>query len=261
MRIEGFGSMPAQTGQPGMNQETDALSRNLQNQIANAQKKLQELSSNEALTMEEKMKRRQEIQKEISDLTNQLRQHQMELKRERQRERETSSDAAAKNQQNGQNTPASAQAGMSQASMQAMISADCAVSQARVQGSVATRAEGQANVIKSEIKQDQARGVNTQSKEDELSKMEQTAASATASQISILGKANNVLSESSKHNDDEQNTDKSETSESLEQTENTSNADRQKASEDSSKSEDSKHASDQTEDEPRAYYTPVDIRL
>ena len=165
MKIDGFGSMPAQAGQPGMNQETDAVSRNLQNQIANAQKKLQELSSDEALTMEEKIKKRQEIQKEINDLNNQLRQHQMELKRERQREKEASADAAAKNQQNTQDAQTNAQAGMSQASMQAMISADSAVGQACVQGSVAAKTEHRARVLSSEIAQDQARGVNTQRKE------------------------------------------------------------------------------------------------
>ena len=37
------------------------MSRNIQNQIANAQKQLQELSSNEEMTLEEKMKKRQEF--------------------------------------------------------------------------------------------------------------------------------------------------------------------------------------------------------
>ena len=46
----------------GGNMQMDSISRNLKNQIANAQKKLQELSSNQELSLEEKMKKRQEIQ-------------------------------------------------------------------------------------------------------------------------------------------------------------------------------------------------------
>ena len=57
----------------GGNMQMDSISRNLKNQIANAQKKLQELSSNQELSLEEKMKKRQEIQQEISSLTQQLR--------------------------------------------------------------------------------------------------------------------------------------------------------------------------------------------
>lgn len=44
----------------GGNMQMDSISRNLKNQIANAQKKLQELSSNQELSLEEKMKKRQE---------------------------------------------------------------------------------------------------------------------------------------------------------------------------------------------------------
>ena len=67
-----------------MNQATDSYSRNIQNQIANAQKQLQELSSKEDMTLEEKKKKKQELQQQISDLNMQLRQHQMEQRREKQ---------------------------------------------------------------------------------------------------------------------------------------------------------------------------------
>lgn len=39
----------------GGNMQMDSISRNLKNQIANAQKKLQELSSNQELSLEEKI--------------------------------------------------------------------------------------------------------------------------------------------------------------------------------------------------------------
>ena len=84
MTINGISGANTQAAQIGMNQAMDSYSKNIQNQIANAQKQLQELSSNEEMTLEEKMKKRQEIQQQISDLNMQLRQHQIEQRREKQ---------------------------------------------------------------------------------------------------------------------------------------------------------------------------------
>ena len=66
MTINGISGANTQAAQIGMNQAMDSYSKNIQNQIANAQKQLQELSSNEEMTLEEKMKKRQEIQQQIS---------------------------------------------------------------------------------------------------------------------------------------------------------------------------------------------------
>ena len=68
MKINGFNGTNTQTGAMGMAQANDSVSKNIQNQIANAQQKLQDLSSNEELSLEDKMKKRQEIQQEITNL-------------------------------------------------------------------------------------------------------------------------------------------------------------------------------------------------
>lgn len=81
MKMNGINGANTQMGQMGMNRATDSYSQNIQNQIAGAQKQLQELSSNKEMTLEEKMKKRQGIQQQISDLNMQLRQHQMEQRR------------------------------------------------------------------------------------------------------------------------------------------------------------------------------------
>lgn len=57
MTINGISGANTQAAQIGMNQAMDSYSKNIQNQIANAQKQLQELSSNEEMTLEEKMKK------------------------------------------------------------------------------------------------------------------------------------------------------------------------------------------------------------
>ena len=81
-------------GSIGMGKPNDAVSKGIQQQIANAQKRLQEISSDDTLSMEEKMKKRQEIQQEITNLS----QHEMEMRKEQQAQQR-----AAKQQSGGVN--------------------------------------------------------------------------------------------------------------------------------------------------------------
>ena len=53
MKINGFNGTNTQIGAMGMAQANDSVSKNIQNQIANAQQKLQDLSSNEELSLED----------------------------------------------------------------------------------------------------------------------------------------------------------------------------------------------------------------
>ena len=79
MKINGLsGTNTSGGGMNNLTQVNDSVSKNIQNQISNAQKQLQELSANKDMSIEEKMKKRQEIQQQIADLNNQLRQHQIE---------------------------------------------------------------------------------------------------------------------------------------------------------------------------------------
>lgn len=195
MKINGINGANTQIGQMGMNQAADSYSRNIQNQIANAQKQLQELSSNEEMTLEEKMKKRQEIQQQISDLNMQLRQHQMEQRKEKQQAKASSMDdmpsrAKAKAGKTG--------SGLSQASMTAMISADSSMKQAKVQGSMATQMEGKAGVLESEIKMDKGRGASTEKKEEELADLQEKAQAATAAQMSTLADASKAMEDAAK---------------------------------------------------------------
>lgn len=80
----GAGAGAAGMGHPG----TDAYGRNLQRQIADAQKELQTLAGNQDVDPDAKAKKRQEIQKRISDLNAQLRRHQAEERRKAQQEKQ-----------------------------------------------------------------------------------------------------------------------------------------------------------------------------
>lgn len=177
----------------GMNTQADSVSKSIQSQIADAQKQLQALSENKEMTPEEKMKKRQEIQQEISSLNQQLRQHQIEKRKEQQTKKETADKESKSNNQRAGN--AEPKTGLSSTSMQALLSAESSMDQARVQKSAATRLKGRASVLKAEIKLDGGRGGDTSAKEAELAKTEQRAENATSSQLKTLADAGRTISE------------------------------------------------------------------
>lgn len=199
MRVESVNNMGA--GMPtGAAGEMDETCKNIQKQIQNKQQELRKLSENDTLDMEEKQKKRQEIQQEIANLNMQLRQRQMELRREKMEGRDPAEESVpGKKETETQNpgreerTDAPKGGRLATGSMRAMISAASAVKQAEKLGSVAGRMEGRAAVLKAEIKTDTALGGDTREKEKELAEMEQKAAQAGTSQISMLGDAGKTM--------------------------------------------------------------------
>lgn len=266
MRINGFSGTNMQTGTMGMTQGNDSVSKNIQNQIANAQQKLQDLSSNEEMSLEDKMKKRQEIQQEINNLNQQLRQHQIEQRKEQQSKNSSSMDDMVAGTSN---TSKKKDTGLPQESMQAMLCADSSMKQAKVQGSMATQIQGRASVLESEIKQDAGKG-NTEKKEEELAELQAKAQSATAAQMSTLADANKSVEEAAKvensNTEDtatKNNTDKSEkTQESAgaaaEETYSVKNTDIKGETQVTVETPTLENAQNATQ---QAVYTPIDIRL
>ena len=199
MTVNGISGVSMQAGQMGVGQANDPYSRQLKQQIADAQKQLQELSSNQDMTPEEKSKKRQELQKEISDLNMQLKQHQIELRKEKQQEKgPTMDDMLGGSNKVKSGKAGNESAGISQASMTAMISADTSMKMANVQGSVAAGMEGKAGVLEAEIKLDASRGGDVRKKQEELADVTKKAEEATASQMTSLAEANQKMKEAAK---------------------------------------------------------------
>ncbi len=196
MRINGMNSTNQLPAAPANNQLTDAYSKNLQNQIENAKKRLQELSTNTEMPPEEKMKKRQEITKEINDLQNQLRQHEIELRNQAQQQKEAAKDQNAQGDRQAKEEKGNA--GLSGEHMQALVMADSSMKQAQVHGKVKTEMEGRAGVLSAEIKQDRGKGLDTSAKESALAELEQKAADEAGAQIGILAEAGRKLQEASK---------------------------------------------------------------
>ena len=200
MKINGLNGANSQVGGMNMMKATDSVSKNIQNQISNAQKQLQEISANKDMSIEEKMKKRQEIQQQINDLNNQLRQHQIEQRKEKV---ENSRKQKKRAQKVGKKS-----FGLSQANMKAMLYADSAMARAQVQGSVATQMEGRAGVLESEIKLDSARGGDVSAKKEELEEIKQKVAAVETAQMNTLADASKKMEEAAK---EEQKTEKADT--------------------------------------------------
>ena len=210
MKISGVNGANAQAGIIGAMNTKDAVSRNIQSRIEQKQKELHDISLDKEMPIEEKMKKRQEIQQEINVLQQQLRQHEIEQRKEamngsEKQEKGTSMEEmlggggkAVKSKNNGNDASKQGAQVMSSAAMTAMISADASMKQADAQGSAAVQIKGAANVLESEIKMDKGRGASTKKKEAELADLQEKAQTTTESQMSTLADANKVMEEAVK---------------------------------------------------------------
>jgi len=226
--ISNSGSVQASQGNVLAASE-DSYTKNIRQQIAYAQKKMQDLSSDEEMTAEEKMKKRQEIQQEITGLQQQLRQHKIEQRQETKSENSMDEmlGTSSKTARSGKKGT-----GLSQASMKAILSADASMKQADVQGSMVTQMEGKAGVLKAEIQADKGRGTSTAAKEGELADITARALKTQNAQISTASDAVKTMEEAAKADrtaeaDDDTSTKKTDSakSEQANQTEKTAAAD------------------------------------
>jgi hypothetical protein len=254
-----------QAGRLGMNGQTDSVSRNIRNQIANAQKKLQDLSSDTEMKPEEKMKKRQEIQQEIASLNQQLRQHEIELRKEQQPKGNSMDDMLAGSRKPGAAKSGGSGNGLSGASMKAMISADASMKQAQVFDGVAVQMDGRAGVLEAEIKQDAGRGASAEKKKEELADVQKKSQEAVSSQMSELASANKKIEEAQEADEAEgknMGTDKVDRNGQKSGEASKSAEEGKKAGLSAKAEEDPVEAENTAEDmEQPAAYKPIDIRL
>ena len=220
MKINGTDGMNISAGAIGMDAgiggQSDPMVRDLQRQIEGLQNRMKELSSNPELTPEMKAKKRQEIQKQISDLEMQLRQRQIEVRREevmkKRQENYSMDEMLGTNKQDEKSGKQST--GLSAGSMEALISADASMKQADVHGNIATKMEGKAGVLEAEIKQDEALGASVPGgKREALAEVQAKADEATSAQMGALAQANEAAkkaAEADKEQSAEKTDDKSE---------------------------------------------------
>ncbi len=201
--IAGQGGNAMQPASSGSSIQIDSVSKNLQNQIANAQQRLQSLSSDEKMTPEEKMKKRQEIQQEITSLNQQLRQHEIDQRREERAKEQAKSSMTDNTQKADSEKSENQDSGLSKTRVNAMISADSSMKQAQVHKNVETQLGAAVSVLQSEINLDSARGQNTEKKQEQLAKVQGRMDAAAGSQMSVLGDANKAMKKAAEEERDE----------------------------------------------------------
>ncbi len=182
--------------QAGLYQGSDPVSKQIQRQIADAKKQLSDIASNKEMSMEEKAKKREELQKLIGDLNNQLRQHQIEQRRaavnqEGNKEKKDSAleEMLGKSKKNSDKKEGDKKQGFSESSMEAIISAESSMKMAQMQGNVSEKMKNKVAVLESEIKLDEGRGEGAERKREEADSLEKKAKQAADFQFSTLTEA------------------------------------------------------------------------
>lgn len=195
--VQGAGGAAPVSQTPATGAE-DAVSKNIKRQISEVQKKIQELAQNQDMSLEEKMKKRQEYNQQIADLNMQLRQHEIEIRQEKQQPKENSMEDML----GGKESPDAAQdqdsVSISTEGMEAMISADSSKKQSRVYGHVAKDLQAKMRTLSSEIELDGARGLDTSDKAGALAKLEERMENAVSNQIGTVSKAADDMKEAVK---------------------------------------------------------------
>lgn len=86
----GIGSVTSMNSMPGMQMpmtsSADSKSKSIQNEITSTKQKIQKLSARDELSVIEKTNEEQKLQKEISSLNTELKQHQEEFRKAQQKE-------------------------------------------------------------------------------------------------------------------------------------------------------------------------------
>lgn len=192
MKIYDMNRHHAEAGRANANWQTDSKSKEFQNQIANAQNRLKDLSVDKELGEDEKSKKRQELQQQITDLNNQLRQHQLQMQRE-MREKKADTEVSDEEKTDGIKEEKEQKPVHVQTARDAILSANSAIQLAQTQGSMSLEMENRVRVLQTEIKQDARYGKDTEQKKKELEKLEKKAVKVKGAKMSYLANASKEM--------------------------------------------------------------------
>lgn len=147
-------------------QRKDSVIEGIHKQISNIQKQMLSLSENDKLSAEDKMERRKELQEQLEDLNKMILERNMEIKKEEREEKSKAINEQLEKQlskdENSNNV------GFDDY-MQNYISMGNSLNAVKTQNSIRIKLKGETRILKSEIKLDQARGVDTTKKREKLS--------------------------------------------------------------------------------------------
>lgn len=205
MKIDGAGIADTQQYSGTTNQTTvDAKTKSFQTQIASAQTQLQKLSANREMSSEEKAEKRQEIQKQIMELNNMLREHKMEMRREKQQQaaEEAAKREEQKKSQNEDSKEKTSETvvveekpqvtettGLSSKRVKSIVAADSTITRVRSQENVSKNLKSRVRVLEGEIKQARNSGGYVEAKKSEIESLENKVERISGAKMNILGTA------------------------------------------------------------------------
>lgn len=162
---------------------TDTEAKSIQNQIASKQQNLNRLSSDAEMSDEEKVKERQEIQKQIAELNRKLRMLQMEKKeemKESEKEQEQKADLIQNpakevihDDKDEKVAEQKEKPAFSPVGIQKMLEAGALLQKEQIQQNTEHKKELSENVLSTEIKLDEMYGSDTSEKKEKLASMKQ----------------------------------------------------------------------------------------
>lgn len=182
----------------------DAETKSFQNQIANAQTQLQKLSANREMSSEEKAEKRQEIQKQIMELNNMLREHKMEMRRKKQQqaaEEAAKSDKQQKEQkQDDQNKSVEEKLveekpqitetnGLSSKRVKSIVAANSTIDRVKSQESISKNLKSRVRILETEINQAQQNGGYVDAKNGEIESLENKVEKISGAKMNIISSA------------------------------------------------------------------------
>lgn len=252
MRVNAADGAQMTGAQGALGMGEDAQTKNIKKQIARVQKQLQDLAANDQISVEEKMKKRQELQKQLTELNGQLRQHQIEQRRK-------ASEMEKKQQQNQAESMNSNAKQQYDPAAEMILSADAALKQAKTQDSVIATQKGRAGVLEAEIKLDSGRKRDVSAKREELAEVEARMTEVQSAQIKSLSDVSKHLKE-----EQEKSTQKDGAGESkVDNTDNVVNLETEKEEErEKEQVEEEKNGNaSEKQTEQEATYRPINILL
>ena len=113
---------------------------------------------------------------------------------------DTEEKGITEKEEKNKNSDTDIEAGLSHKKVYAIVSSDSSVQQANRQGHIITSTRDGIAILKSEMNQDERRGVDTERKQAELEKMEKREQRAIVFQSAILGESNNTIKSAAKTN-------------------------------------------------------------
>ncbi|WP_194700114.1 hypothetical protein [Fusibacter ferrireducens] len=173
MKIANNIQLSEKTYSPAQNAQDSQL-KAIQNQIENVKKRMQSLIENKRMNPEEKIEKQKALQEEMDALNQKLIARQNEIVRSKMKTNESQNQVTKTDEkvmtQNQSNASLETD---KYATLQNLILADASFSQTKTLNAIKKEMIGQAKILKNQISTDRSRGMSSELKESQLSKLEE----------------------------------------------------------------------------------------